>query len=96
MKTFIKFILFFTSPIFILLILVMFLELMKNFFKHFGAKLIFPITNKKINNSIYNSLIIIVVNTLKICDKDMNLYYKILYKKVLTDSELKFLNSKLK
>lgn len=96
MKAFIKSLLFFTSPILILIILVIFLEIIKKFFKHFGAKLIFPVNNKKINNSLYNSLIIIVVNILKICDNDMNLYYKILYKEVLTDSELKFLNSKLK
>lgn len=96
MKAFIKSIVFFTSPIFVLIVLVIFLEILRKFFKHFGAKLIYPINNKKISNSLYNSLIIIVINTLKICDNNMNLYYKILYKEVLTDSELNFLNSKLK
>lgn len=96
MKAFIKSIVFFTSPIFVLIVLVIFLEILREFFKHFGAKLIYPINNKKISNSLYNSLIIIVINTLKICDNNMNLYYKILYKEVLTDSELNFLNSKLK
>lgn len=95
MKAFIKYIIFFTSPILVLIVLVIFLEILKKFFKHFGVKLIYPISNKKISNSLYNSLIIIVLNTLKICDNNMNLYYKILYKEVLTDSELKLLNSKL-
>ncbi|MCX0395711.1 hypothetical protein LI038_15000, partial [Clostridium perfringens] len=70
MKAFIKSIVFFTSPIFVLIVLVIFLEILREFFKHFGAKLIYPINNEKISNSLYNSLIIIVINTLKICDNN--------------------------
>lgn len=85
----------FLSPLLFFILLTFFLIFFRYLLKNFIPYIILPITNYKIKNVFFNTFIICYADYLKLYKKDCYLYYKILYKETLTNSELKNLNQKL-